>query len=327
MRLCVICSGLISVNEDRRRKTCSTRCGLENARQNRRRKEKEHKKRDRLSRPEKYKLRARLKYARVRAERGERSCRVCGTDISWRFGNARYCGEQCSNTWTTMRARERKPRRTCRQCGETIPSRRFLCDGCVIIEKKKHSSSYVKSAKTFEERLARIARTKQAVKKHNALVRAANQMYCELRGKTKKTKKQKQPRLVRVLRADARGIHIARIRVLAMPLPTCVVCGTALRDYSRKRILCSSQRCKEKRERERSQCTYFGARLSQTPRMIAAADFRCAKTKNFGRFRDPKPPKKRAKRKRSRSERTQREYAVYLAMRGLNLLPTKENTP
>jgi hypothetical protein len=191
-------------------------------------------------------------------------------------------------------------------------------------------ASYIPSAKTFEERLARIARTKQSVKKANALVRAANQMYSELLG----TRKEKpslgerfaaldaETRIVQLLRADVRGIHIARIRVPALPLPTCVVCGIALRD-TRKRILCGSQKCKERRERERSS----GMPLSQTPRMIAAADFRCAETKNFGRFRDPKPPKKRAKRKRSRLLRSQREFAVYLAMRELNLLPTKENTP
>lgn len=321
MSLCVICNGPINVDEDRRRKTCSMKCSLERTRRMRRRHEKERKKRDRLLRAEKYRLRNKLKYARVRAARGERSCRVCGTDISWRFGNARYC-KQCSGR------KQKQIARTCRTCGDVILAPRRVCDGCL---KPRISgwASYIPSAKTYEQRLARIARTKQAIKKFNALVRAANQMYCELVGETKERKekrKEKQPRLVRVPRADARGVHIARIRVPAMPLPTCVVCGTALRD-SRKRILCSSQRCKEKRERERSQCTYFGARLSQTPRMSAAADFRCAKTKNFGRFRDPKPPKERAKRKISRSERTQREYAVYQAMRELNLLPTKENTP
>jgi hypothetical protein len=175
--------------------------------------------------------------------------------------------------------------------------------------------------------LARIARTKQAVKKANALVKAANQMYRELVGEPKK-QKEKQPRLARVLRADARGIHIARVRVPALPLPTCVVCGIALTG-KRKRILCDSQFCTEERQRERSRCQYVGGRLSETPRMIAAADFRCKKTKNFGRFRDPKTqaPRKRIRPPRSQTQRSQREYAIYVAMREMNLLPTKENTP
>jgi hypothetical protein len=147
-------------------------------------------------------------------------------------------------------------------------------------------------------------------------------MYRELLGTTKE-RKERLPRLASVIRADPRGIHVARIRVPALPLPTCVVCGIALKDH-RKRILCGSQKCKEKRERERSQCTYFGARLSQTPRMVAAADFRCAETKNFGRFRDPKPQAPRNRAKRSRRQRSEREYAIYVAMREMNLLPTKE---
>lgn len=285
MRPCVICNEPLPLTFLSHRKTCSSQCAREHMRRKWRHK------------------RARRR-ARLLASRHKKFCQTCNADISWRRLSALYCSRKC--VISAQHAQEREIARTriwlCRKCGQPVLPRRFVCDECLSPRKKgghRKGYSYINEAKTFEERIARIERRKQSTKEHNKLVRAANQVYRELQGKTK------NPSLP------------------PLPPPTCVVCGIALIGF-RKRILCGSRLCQEDRERERWICRYWGMPVRMTPRMIAAAEI------TNGKFRDRKPDRRRRKRieriGRTR-ERSQHEYTVYLAMRELNLLPTKENTP
>jgi hypothetical protein len=274
---CVICNAPII---GRWRKTCSSEC----SRRLRRRKESRRRKRDILIRPEKYKLRNKLRYAR---KLKDKFCRTCGTNIAGTH-KSRYCSECCPKY-------QPKLLWCCRRCGQPVPIRRLVCDRC-LSPRKTGWPSYRKKARTLEERIALIERQKQSNKKHNRLVHAAYSIYCELQDKPKPLKKS------------------------PLPAPTCVVCGITLTNF-RKRILCGSQLCQADRERERWVCYYSGYPLRATPRMIAAK----AAGIKIGQFRDPKPDKRQRQRSpRTDRSRSRREYAVYLAMRKMNLLP-KEN--
>lgn len=308
--LCVICNAQIIA--DRRRKTCSLECSHELARRYRRRREARKRKLDRILRPEKYRLKDRLRNARKRIIPRGKICQVCGTELP-RY-KSRYCSAQCN-----PRSQPKFPR-TCRKCNQSIPARRFLCDGCLSASKQAYRQkynekrrsegySYAKSGQTLEERIRRATRARQIAKKHNRMIKAAYSVWCELQGKSTKP-----PSSLPLL-----------------PPPTCVICGITLTKY-RVRILCGSQSCKEARQKEISSCYYYGEQPSATARMIAAADL------NLGKFRDRTLNNVQRERKRERElkrnrlqkrgkERWQRYYAAYQAMRELNLLPTKGDEP
>jgi hypothetical protein len=247
--------------------------------------------------PDKYAFKQKLWYARKRPT--NRCCRTCGANISWRRGNAQYCSTECQNTAKLARdARQREVNRTrlrlCRKCGDTIPfPRRFVCDRC-LRPRESGWRKWIRNPPTIDEKMRRKARTRLAVKKHRAKVLAAYAVYRELQGATKA-----QPKP-------------------SLPPPTCVVCGIMLTGF-RKRILCGHPSCKQARERERWLSYYAGVPYSATPRMIAAAG-----QKGNGKFRDIKKDRRR-RRLRSRTERSRREYAAYLAMKELNLIPTQED--
>lgn len=288
--LCVICNAPF-VNLTRvMRKTCSSEC----ARKNRRRKEKARAKRHRLLNLEKYRFRAELSYKRRRASQEKmQSCHVCGTVLPlWKH---KYCSAACSSSARKEKAKT-KAERTCRKCGTGIPRYRQLCEPCRL--KPKPKRNWIRDAKTVEESIRRIAIQKAAKHKRNRLIRAANAIYCELQGKSRKPPLPPLPPL---------------------PPPTCVVCGMALTGR-RKRILCGSRSCAVARQKEASRCHYLGKPLSATPRMIATAN-----RKGDGKFRDKKR-KKRQSPRGSVKERYQRKYAIYVAMREMNLLP-QENGP
>jgi hypothetical protein len=281
--LCVICNASF-VNLTRvMRKTCSSECSRKNKN---RRKE----------------ARRKQKRARLR-EMFERFCQTCNVDISYRRENARYCSRKCSESGLSRIKRDR----SCRKCGQPVSLRRFVCDGCLIPKKYvyKKGYSYINRAKTSEERLNRITRTRQNTKRANlkAKIRiaAANEIYSELFGKPAPANPPSQP----------------------LPPPTCVVCGILITGW-RQRILCGSRSCAAARIKETSRSHYYGKPLSASPRMIATAEL-----KGTSKYRNRNWRNKKRNRNNDgerRNARHQRRYAVYVAMREMKLLP-KENNP
>jgi hypothetical protein len=113
----------------------------------------------------------------------KRTCRTCNADISQYRENAKYCSRRC---WTSSHTRYRIKRDPiCRKCGQPVYGRRLVCDGC-LIPKKSTWQSYIKNAKTLDEKMRRLERKKQAIYKHKHMVRAANAVYRELNGKPAK---------------------------------------------------------------------------------------------------------------------------------------------
>lgn len=184
----------------------------------------------------------------------------------------------------------------CRECGETIPiPGRLVHDECRKQAERNNNYNYIANAKTLDERLARIDKQKRNYNKRNAIISAANQIYRELQGETKKSK----PKL--------------------LPPATCVVCGIIILTNNQRRVLCGSRSCKEDRKIENSNSRYLGTPVRATPRMIAIAD------RKDQRQKAPVQKLQRQVRKTEESrERMRRVNAIYLAMREMNLLPTAE---
>lgn len=286
---CAICNTPFTVSTQRR-KTCSSACAHENKRRMRKEKQRRREKR------------------KAHAARLGKRCRTCDVDISWRFGAARYCSQQCWKVADLAKRRDEYARahipraRFCSKCSEPISSRRHLCDGCrKPCESGWSTWNEARRALPRERQMELKERQKQSHERMKKRIRAANELYRELMGHAPKPAHQQ----------------------LLLPPPLCVVCGIFITG-SRKRVLCSKA-CAEARARERSSCRYYGDPLPATPRMMAtrewtadrgAKKFRNHRRRQYTPWTEPWTERRRNARRASERHHT----AVYAAMRELNLI-------
>jgi hypothetical protein len=97
---------------------------------------------------------------------------------------------------------------------------------------------------------------------------------------------------------ELQGEYGKPLPTLQLPPPTCIICGITLTGLRTR--MCGSRSCNAARERERRE-------------LIATGQYTFP-----GRWH-----RSSEKRRQNPKNRSQREYAAYLAMRELNLLPTE----
>jgi hypothetical protein len=283
-------------------------------------------------------LRKTLESAR---KRKDKRCRRCNANISQRRGSAIYCSNNCREIAYLARQREitRTRTRLCRKCRHPISRPRIVCDQCLSLSKKASGwKAYLNGTNvSLEQQIQRQAAKRRAKKKHITTIRAAYIAFRELCGEY--------------------GQPLSKPEGLS-----CIVCGIELTGWRTR--MCGSQSCRAARARieRRKQYLRQGGGGTREERVVFRPSFpgKWWRLPDIGTYQQRKPQprnsvppcivdgpgdwkstkaifrpafpgkwwrntsQRKLYRSRGQTDRSRYEYAVYRAMRELNLVPAME---